>query len=251
MKSIVGRLDSLLDLGRESLVVSPQKELRVIVVDDDFMIVRLHQNFVESLPGFTVVGTATTGTETLALVEELKPDLLLLDVYLPDQSGIEILGALRSTVQSCDVVLITASKELRVVEEGLRLGIFDYLIKPFNLERLAVSLRKYAQYKSKLEQSTKIDQDTVDNLRRMRVTDSLSPQRSESGIDARTLDKITVCLDSFKGGFSVEEVAVAAGVSRSTARTYLDFMVENGVVEEQLSYGTVGRPRRVFSKIVQ
>jgi len=223
-----------------------QENYKVVIVDDDFMIVRLHSHYIDSQPGFRVVGTAGNGAETLARIRETAPDLLILDVYLPDTPGIDLLSQLRANKVACDVILITAAKELDVVEEAFRLGVVDYLVKPFHIERLGAALHKYRQYRVQLSSSAQIDQNLVDELRTLRSVNEPRRAVSESGIDYRTLERIKACLQGSATACSSEDVATLAGVSRSTARTYLDHLVEQGVAREELLYGSVGRPRRLF-----
>ncbi|UOF90461.1 response regulator [Fodinisporobacter ferrooxydans] len=218
--------------------------LRVVVVDDDFMIARMHGKFVDKQKDYQLVGTANNCEEALSMIRGCKPNLVLLDVFMPDRSGIELLHEIRLQNIPCDFILITAAKELEVVEEGFRFGVFDYLINPFDLNHLQDSLAKYVQFKRHLSKSTSVDQDTLDNLKRLRSMSHSKP--IPSGIDFRTLDRIKHSLLLGNEPKSSEEIAKIAGVSRSTARTYLTYMVEENIVEENLLYGTVGRPQRVF-----
>lgn len=224
-----------------------KKPLRVIVVDDDFMIANVHKKFIESEMGFNVVATTHNFEQTLAEVNKQQPDLLILDVYLPDRSGIELLRTIRSRGIPCDVILITAAKEMEIAEEGFRLGIFDYLIKPFVLDHLKESLVKYQQYRERLSTSTNLNQAIVDDLKKIRSVGPTKPL--QTGIDYRTLEHIKECLMKSRGFQSAEGIAKIAEVSRSTARTYLAYLVEENVVEEKLQYGTVGRPQRLYRSI--
>ncbi|MCL6444224.1 MAG: response regulator [Alicyclobacillus sp.] len=218
----------------------------VVVTDDDFMIARLHARFIDDQPEYRVLCTTSTGAGTLNTLEHLRPDLLVLDIYLPDLSGIGVLAEIRNRKLPCDVILITAAREREVVEEGFRLGIFDYLVKPFKLERLGDSLRKYAEYRRRLATSESVDQSIVDHLTRIRAMGGSTRTAVESGFDPRTLDRIRRVLAEAGRPCTANEVAAMAGVSRSTARAYLDHLIELQVAEEDLSYGTVGRPKRLF-----
>ena len=113
----------------------------VLIVDDDFMVAEIHRRFVEQVDGFRAVGVARTGTEALAAVRDMKPHLMLLDVYLPDMTGLEVLQRLRSDGDLVGVIMITAARELDTVKGALDGGAADYLIKPF----------EFPQFKSKLE----------------------------------------------------------------------------------------------------
>lgn len=220
--------------------------LRVLVVDDDFMIAKLHGKFITSQKGYQLVGTAHSYEEAMAIMEKTEPDLLLLDVYLPDCSGIELLRTVRTQNRRCDVILITAAKELEVVEDGFRLGIIDFLIKPFNLTQLQTALSKYAKFKSRLSISAELDQGTVDDLKKLRISESLTNQVNQKGIDQRTLEKIKKCISQSLEPLSADQIAKLAGVSLSTTRTYLSYMVDEQQLIEEQKYGTVGRPLRLY-----
>lgn len=218
--------------------------LRVVVVDDDFMIARLHGKFVDAQMDYKLVGMAYSYEQALELIQETKPNLVLLDVFMPDHSGLDLLREIRGRNIHCDAILITAAKELDIVEEGFRLGVFDYLIKPFDLTHLQNALQKYAAFKRRLANAASVDQGMLDDLKKLR---SMSHLKSvPSGIDIRTLDRIRHCLSNSNQSKSAEQIAKLAGVSRSTARTYLAHLVESGEAREELLYGTVGRPQSVF-----
>ena len=220
--------------------------LRVLVVDDDFMIAKLHGKFIASQKGYQLVGTAHSFEEALVIMDQGEPDLLLLDVYLPDHSGLELLRTIRLQNRRCDVILITAAKELEIVEEGFRFGIIDYLIKPFDLTQLQTALIKYARFKSRLSASSQLDQGTVDDLKKLRISESSSLPFNQKGIDLRTLDKIKKCLIQSLEPLSADQIAKLAGVSLSTKRTYLTYLVDEQELIEEQQYGTVGRPLRLY-----
>ncbi|MGH3371578.1 MAG: response regulator, partial [Nocardioidaceae bacterium] len=117
----------------------------VLIVDDDFMVARIHTGFVERTPGFEVLGVAHTGAEALAQVEALEPDLVLLDVYLPDTTGLALLQRMRELVPEVDVLVISAAREAETVRRALRGGIVHYLIKPFSYDDLRVRLEHYRE----------------------------------------------------------------------------------------------------------
>lgn len=221
-------------------------KLRVMVVDDDFMIANLHGKYIDQQEGYELAGVAHNYEQTIARVKEFQPDLLLLDVYLPDQSGIEVLRTIRTGNLPCDIILITAARELTVIEEAFRLGIFDYLIKPFDLSLLKDTLEKYRRFKVHLQSSVQPDQKFVEGLKKLRAVHSSPAQQVQKGIDTRTLERIMEIMRQDNECRTAEQFAVLTGVSRSTARAYLDFLVTRGVAEEFLQYGAVGRPQRLF-----
>ncbi|WP_216849420.1 response regulator [Pimelobacter simplex] len=135
--------------------------LRVLVVDDDFMVARIHGRFVEQTDGFEVVGTARTGEEALALTAELRPDLLLLDVHLPDLTGLEVLERLRGRGDDVAVVMVTAERGATAVRAALHGGALQYLVKPFEYDDLADRLRTVAATLASLG-GAEVDQAAID-----------------------------------------------------------------------------------------
>jgi response regulator of citrate/malate metabolism len=220
--------------------------LRVLVVDDDFMIAKLHGKFISTQKGYHLVGTAHSYEEAMKMIEKVEPDLLLLDVYMPDHSGIELLRTIRLQNRHCDVILITAAKELEVVEDGFRFGIIDYLIKPFDLIQLQNSLKKYLKFKLRLSHSIELDQGAIENFKKLRISESPAHSQIQKGIDLRTLEKIKKCLTVAANPLRADQVAKLAGVSLSTTRTYLSYLVEEQDLIEEQQYGTVGRPLRLY-----
>lgn len=221
-------------------------DLRVLVVDDDFMVARIHGRFVEQTDGFAVVGTARTGAEALELVTSLQPDLLLLDVHLPDLSGLEVLEQLRGRGQDVAVVMVTAERGAAAVRSALHGGALQYLVKPFEYDDLADRLRRVAATLASL--SDEVDQATIDQafgkaLGPGRPVDvpavlpkGLSPETADLVLEAaRATDEI-----------SASEAAEAVGLSRVTARRYLEHFVDTGAAEVRLRYGGTGRPERRY-----
>jgi len=220
--------------------------IRVLVVDDDFMIAQMHGKYIEQQDGYELAGIAHNFEQTMAMAREARPDLILLDVYLPDRSGIEALRTIRTENIPSDIILITAAKEIDIIEDAFRLGIFDYLIKPFDLALLQGALEKYRQFRSHLLLAVQPDQRFVEGLKKFRSAKPVSAQQMQKGIDSRTLERIRHCLAQEAEPRTAEQIAVVAGVSRSTARAYLDYLIEQGIAEEFLQYGAVGRPQRLF-----
>lgn len=114
---------------------------RVMIIEDDLAIAELHHKYLSQLSGLEVVGIATTRMEAEMQLEILNPDLLLMDVYLPDGTGLEILNTLRAKNQTCDVILITAARDVDTLQTAMRGGVVDYLLKPIMFPRLEVALK--------------------------------------------------------------------------------------------------------------
>ncbi|AKG42828.1 response regulator [Streptomyces xiamenensis] len=221
--------------------------INVLVVDDDFMVARLHSKLVERVPGFTVVGEARTGAEALALVAALRPDLVLLDIYLPDMSGLEVLRDLRADEDSdVDVLVITAAREAETVRGALRGGAVHYIIKPFDPPVLAERLRDYARRAQELAAIAVPGQDDVDRV--FGAGASRTPPRLPKGLSEQTAELIRGTLAALDPAqdLSAAECAVRSGLSRVSARRYLEYFVSTRQVGVRLRYGATGRPERRY-----
>lgn len=219
--------------------------ISVLVVDDDFMVADIHQRFVARTAGFEVVGSARTGAEALALIDELHPDLILLDVHLPDISGLEVLARLRLDGRETGVVMVTAERGADAVRTALHGGAMQYLVKPFEYDDLAARLAHVAVALGELTPGP-TDQDTIDRLfgttnQAPRPPPPLLPKglSSETGL---------LILDALGGGaeLSAAEVGEQLGLSRVSARRYLEHFVTTGQAQVRLQYGGAGRPERRY-----
>ncbi|HWJ67314.1 MAG TPA: response regulator [Nocardioides sp.] len=224
--------------------------LRVLVVDDDFMVARIHGRFVEQTDGFEVAGTARTGAEALELVASLRPDLLLLDVHLPDLSGLEVLERLRGRGEDVAVVMVTAERGAAAVRSALHGGAMQYLVKPFEYDDLADRLRRVAATLASLPADSgahdvaQVDQATIDQaFGTGRAVDV--PSTLPKGLSPETADLVLEAART-AGEISASEAAEVVGLSRVTARRYLEHFVDTGAAEVRLQYGGTGRPERRY-----
>jgi response regulator of citrate/malate metabolism len=223
--------------------------LRVLVVDDDFMVAKVHGGFVARTPGFSPVGVAHTGAEALRRAVELRPDLVLLDLYLPDRSGLEVLADLRGAVPDVDVLMVTAARDAETVRAAVRGGVVHYLIKPFGFEDLRDRLLRYAAARRALPAEQEADQSAVDQLfGGGRPLPAAPGPRAPlpKGLSAETADLIAAALRAVDGDLSASETAERVGISRVSARRYLEFFTDTGRAEVRLRYGTAGRPERRY-----
>ncbi|MGH3003882.1 MAG: response regulator [Gaiellaceae bacterium] len=220
--------------------------IRTLVVDDDFMAASVHRQFTERVPGFEVVGEATTGAEALALVARLHPDLVLLDIYLPDLSGIEVLRRLRGTALGhVDVLAITSAKDVNVLREAMHLGVVHYIVKPFTFATLRERLVTYATLKEQLDHLEQAGQAEIDRLYRLLRTHEVR-ESLPKGISAPTLAHVIGFLRESGEGLSSSELATRANLSQGIARRYLRFLADSGMVDLTLRYAPAGRPEHIY-----
>jgi response regulator of citrate/malate metabolism len=223
--------------------------IQVLVVDDDFMVARLHSSVVASQPGFEVVGAARNGSDALAAVRTLRPDLVLLDIYLPDMSGLEVLRRFResSADYPVDVIVISAARDLDTLRTALRGGVFQYLVKPFEVESLRARLEDYAGHRAELHHLTEVHQEEVDRV--FRTTSGRLPP--PKGISPETTDLVLRALADAAADtdLSATECAELTGLSRSSTRRYLEHLVTIGRAEMRPRYGVAGRPERRYKLV--
>jgi response regulator of citrate/malate metabolism len=215
----------------------------VLVVDDDFMVADIHRRFVEQVDGFRVVGVARTGAEALAAVRELHPELVLLDVYLPDMTGLEVLRQLRADGDRVGVIMITAARELDTVRAALDGGAADYLIKPFEVGQLRAKLESFATRAAALGSADGADQTLVDALFGTPAPE-VAGGGMPKGLGAET-GRLVLAAVRAAGEVSAAECAENVGISRVSARRYLEHFLNTGALEIRLQYG-VGRPERRY-----
>ncbi|MEW2482669.1 response regulator [Mycobacterium sp. NPDC051198] len=210
----------------------------VLVVDDDFMVAEIHRRFVERVDGFRPVGVVRTGADALAAAAELRPDLILLDVYLPDMTGLEVLRRLRAEGNQVGVIMVTAARELDTVRGALDGGAADYLVKPFDFDQLQTKLAAFATRAEALAGAGGADQSTIDAL--FGGSAVVLPK----GLGAET-GRLVMAAVRTAGEVSAMECAELVGISRVSARRYLEHYLSTGALELRLQYGT-GRPERRY-----
>lgn len=231
---------------------APQQKqvIEVLIVEDDVKIAEINRRFVEKIPGFQVIGIATDEVQAKEQLEILKPDLVLLDIYFPNSSGLEMLQYIRSHHRDTDVIMITAAKEVDAVREAVRSGAFDYIMKPLVFNRLQETFMRYLDFHRELrrmeQENGPINQDDIDRLLVRTGKKESAAAALPKGIDKLTLDKVVQAISGTPEGMTAEQVAKLIGVSRSTGRRYLEYLVSLGDVTANLSYGVVGRPERVY-----
>ncbi|CDQ45045.1 MULTISPECIES: response regulator [Mycolicibacterium] len=215
----------------------------VLIVDDDFMVADIHRRFVERIDGYHPVAVASSGAEALTKAAELRPALILLDVYLPDMTGLEVLHRLRAGGDHVGVIMITAARELDTVRGALDGGAADYLIKPFEFDQLRAKLVAFATRADALAADGGVDQNMVDALFGGTAA-AEAPDVLPKGLGAETGRLV---LDAVRGAgeVSAAECADLVGISRVSARRYLEHYLSTGVVELRLQYGS-GRPERRY-----
>ncbi len=223
-------------------------DIQVLIIEDDIRIAEINRRFIEKIPGYQVVGIATDEQQAKDALEVLAPNLVLLDIYFPDMNGLELLRYIKQHYYHTDVIMITAAKEVDSLRDAIRNGVFDFIVKPVIFQRFEETMKKYQEFYSKInhlnEQKKQIDQAEIDQI--LRGTKGENVSYAPKGIDKLTLEKVLSFVKENNLGITADQLGRNLGVSRSTARRYLEYLVANGDASAELSYGTIGRPERMY-----
>ncbi len=210
--------------------------LRVLVIDDDFRVAGLHQGIVLAHPGFTALEPARTLRDAEAVVRSARPDLLLVDGYLPDGDGIAFV---RQT--DVDAFVLSAATDAATIRRALRAGAFGYLAKPFESRALANLLDRYLRFRNLLAGEGAVEQATVDRALGILHAGGDGPSLARSATEQ-------LILEALGGGeHSAAELAAQVGISRATAQRHLSALATRGLVEVRLRYGAAGRPEHRYA----
>ncbi len=219
--------------------------IRVLLVEDDPMVLEVNRQFVERVEGFTVVATAQNGKEGLNKIRKYKPDLMILDIFMPGLDGMDTLINIRNDQIDIDVIVITAANDKVTIRSMLQYGAIDYIVKPFRFERLQQALQHYQLYNKRFSGDGSLEQKHIDALVPALGPTPLSTESTNElpkGLNEQTLKQIVLYLLQQKTPVSAEEAADGIGIARVTARRYLDYLQKTGKIEIDIQYGGVGRP---------
>ena len=221
--------------------------MNILIVEDDPMVRNINMGFLKKISVAFKVYEAGNLIKAKTVIESENIDLVLLDVYLGDDKGPDLLGWIRANGLDIDVILITADNSAETVEKAFRLGSIDYLIKPFNFKRFEEAITKVINRRSQLASKIELNQEHIDSMIQAQRTKTQT--HSEKGINTMTHDIILKVLKENNEPMTAQAIAQIAELARVTVRRYLEHMVDEGIAEEMQYYGKVGRPQKVYSYI--
>lgn len=218
--------------------------IKAIIVEDDPMVAQINKRYLDSAGDIQVCAQFDNGRDALVYIQDSEPDLIVLDVYMPVMNGLELLHEIRRLDIQSDVIMVTAANDVKNVEEALRLGIVDYLVKPFEYERFMEAIEKYRKKAHMLKDSSTLNQDAIDSLVSACAPQTQQPARDlKKGLQQRTLDMIRSHLEKMKGETcTCDTLAGVVGLSKVTVRRYLNYLAEIGEIGSSVDYETGGRP---------
>jgi two-component system, CitB family, response regulator len=223
----------------------------VFIVEDDIRIAEINRKFVEKIDGFSVCGIALNEEEAKEQITILKPDLVILDIYFPDMNGLDLLRWIRSEFRGIEVIMVTAATEAATLKNALEDGIFDYIVKPVIFQRFKETLMSFNEHKLCIQQlaaSNELNQSIIDSFLKREKAENETTYLPK-GIDRITLEKVKSTLTNNQVGYTAEDLGQLIGVSRTTARRYLEYLVSEQKVSADITYGGVGRPERIYKYV--
>lgn len=225
--------------------------IKVMIIEDDPMVREINSKFIDKVEDFTMCGATGDIIEAKELLMKCKPQLLLLDIFLPKGNGLEFLKWLRREEVKCDVILITADRTIEAVQEAFRYGAMDYLIKPFTFQRFREALLQYKTRYESLNSHKNLPQKEIDKYTLKAPNKKILPKEEEGdltkGLNVHTYNQIwDYLISSNLEVFSAEEIAEKLGMARVTVRRYLEYMYKESKLDVELVYGKIGRPSHMY-----
>ena len=218
---------------------------KVLIVEDDPMVGLINEQYLKHNKEFSVVGICRDGKSALEFLENNSVDLIILDVFMPHMDGFETLHQIRKKKTYIDVIMVTAANDKESLEEALRLGIIDYLVKPFTFERFQMALEKYLTQVGALNQLDRLNQKNIDFI--IEHTRKKNEDVHPKGIQDKTLQIILNQMkereDEWLTGDAIAEMTGLTGV---TVRRYMNYLAEAGFVSSEMNYETGGRPCMLY-----
>jgi len=220
--------------------------LDVLIVEDESHLAALHREFIEHNFNLRVIGIAGTLVQAKSLIQQYQPRLLLLDNYLPDGQGVDLINTPLLKSIDCSVIFITAASDMQTCSQAMRSGAFDYIIKPVSFQRLHSSLERFLNLIHSLRSLTVIDQHSLDKLYNLPASAEPTAPAAK-GIEPNTLELVQqVFITQPQRSWSVDDVVAQVGISKTTGRRYLEYCVETRFIVVEMQYGNIGHPRRLY-----
>lgn len=227
------------------LFIRRRQMIHVLIVEDDPMVTELNKKYLQMISGFKLVGQVKNGEEALHFIHDTPVSLLLLDVFMPKLNGLELLQHIRTSYPKIDIIMVTAACDTENIQSALRLGVIDYIVKPFTFERFRIALVTYQERVRLLNSTQVLDQKQLDH----RIF-AKSPENIKSlpkGIEPDTLKNIQEILASYHSDFAMSDLTALSTLSRISLKKYIDYLEEIGEIESYLAHLSVGRPVRMYS----
>lgn len=214
---------------------------KVLIVEDDPMVALINKRFLEQIGDIEVFGPVIYEEEIIDIVKEKNIDLIILDVFLPKKNGTDILKSLRNKKIFTDVIMVTAANSSKDIIKAFSYGVVDYLIKPFEYERLEEAIKKHNVRQNVFKNSLVINQNQIDTITGLKINHSINEELPK-GLNRRTLEKIMDFLKENNKVWTLREIAYEIKISNVTIKKYMDYLESIEQVYVESTSGNIGRP---------
>ena len=214
--------------------------INVMIVEDDPMVAEFNRRYLEQIEGFQLIASVRSADEALQCMEKQKIDLLLLDIAMPGMTGVELLERIRMTGHDVDVIIVSAASDIPTIKKVLRHGVVDFLIKPFEFDRLNNALSDYRNQTLFMRNREAVNQNELD--KRLLGKEQTEQIELAKGLGRNTLKAVWEAVRLENQSFTTEEMAQKVGITRVSMRKYLDFLKQIDILSMDVLYGNVGRP---------
>lgn len=222
---------------------------RVLIVEDDPMVLSINQRYLQKIPNFMVAGTADSYEHAIQLTSQFFYDLILVDIHLKSGNGLDLLKTWRKREYPAEIIMITAASQQEALRISKHYGVTDYILKPFQFKRFKQSIELFQQNQQLLSSNSVLTQKEIDSLHHsdpLSISEIELENKLEKGLTQTTLDLIVSLIKQQKAGFTVSDITQATELSHVSVRKYLHYLESTQQIEMRLEYGTVGRPTSVY-----
>ncbi len=221
------------------------KMYEVLIVEDDPMVAMLNKQYVSQNPHFHVAQVVNDGTAGFEYLTKNTVHLVILDVYMSRTDGLQLLRKIREHNLNVSVIMVTAANDTATVEEAFRLGITDYLVKPFYNARFQQALETFRSRQDAFHDLSSFNQGNIDSI--INANSAKASVHLPKGIADTTLETICNFLkNDMANEYTSEEIADKVNLSRVTVKRYMNYLLENGKIIGRMNYETGGRPSMLY-----
>ncbi|WP_018924308.1 response regulator [Salsuginibacillus kocurii] len=219
----------------------------VLIVEDDPMVAKFNRMYVEKMEGFEVTATASTISEAWEVVENEEVALVLLDIYMVEENGLQLLKEIRQKQVQVDVIVVSSANDKESIQLALHYGVVDYLMKPFDFERLQEAFLQYKEKQTLLEGPSAIHQEELDRFLQKKKTNREATPPLPKGLTKETFQRVIAQILNWESGwFSTADLENVTGISRVSLRKYLQYLQENDFLHKEVNYQNTGRPLQTY-----
>ena len=226
--------------------------MTILIIEDDPMVASLNQQFVENILPKAHIENVRQTKDGLKIIQREKVRLILLDVFLPEQTGLEFLKELHELEINIPVILITAADDMHTLEEALKYNVIDYLIKPFTFERFKLAFQKFDILDEMTDKKTTTSQQALDaffNQTTVKKEEIHCGEELPKGLSKLTFSKVIEGIKTMEQPFSTENLSKEIALSRISTKKYITFLTEIAVLGETMHYREIGRPITLYKLV--